>query len=181
MTMPRISASNSVAQMGLLARVQFGHAEPVTPIERQLLEAMPHRHTHRDQFADGPLPVGLMPALQHDPLAEGATVAIIEHPGFEQLTDIVGAVSRRQDLDPLARADVRSWSRTRDSAARELVHPAIRGSRHPRPGPGPSGVGRRAAGDAAAWRLAHRPCDTTPPAQRPDHAAAKPGWNEPAG
>jgi hypothetical protein len=109
------------AQMGLLARVQFGHAEPVTPIERQLLEAMPHRHTHRDQFADGPLPVGLMPALQHDALAEGATLAIIEHPGFEQLTDIVGGVSRRQNLDPLARADVRRWSRTRDSAARDGI------------------------------------------------------------
>ena len=39
-----------------------------------MLEAIPHRHTHRGPFAAGPLPEGLLAGLQHDALAEGATL-----------------------------------------------------------------------------------------------------------
>jgi hypothetical protein len=45
-------------------------------LERQMLAAVPHRHTHRGPFATGPLPAGL-PGLQHDALAEGAELALI--------------------------------------------------------------------------------------------------------
>ena len=80
-----------------------------------MLEALPHRHTHRGPFMPGALPDGLLVGLQHDALAEGATLAVIS-PGaaYQKLVDIVGATSRRQSLDPAAQADVRRWSR--DSA-----------------------------------------------------------------
>ena len=65
-------------KLRLLARVRIGGAAPMTPLERQMLEALPHRHTHRGAFAPGPLPAGLLSRLQHDALAEGATLALID-------------------------------------------------------------------------------------------------------
>ena len=37
------------ARLRLLARVRLGDPAPVTPAERKMLEAVPHRHTHRDR------------------------------------------------------------------------------------------------------------------------------------
>jgi hypothetical protein len=87
-----------------------------------MLEALPHRHTHRGPFAPGPLPAGLLAGLQHDALAEGATLALVG-PGiaYQQLADIVSAAGRRQDLDPVARAEVRRWSRDEADSARDGI------------------------------------------------------------
>src|SRR6266849_1955430 len=47
---------------------------------------------------------GLLAGLQHDTLAEGATLALVDPAlAYQKLADIVGAAGRRQDLDPLAR------------------------------------------------------------------------------
>src|SRR5215831_4132005 len=87
------------ARLRLLARVRLGAAEPMTGRERELLNALPD---------------GLLAALQHDALAEGATLMLVDRDlAYQRLTDIVGAAGRRQNLDPLAQADVRRWSRTR--------------------------------------------------------------------
>jgi hypothetical protein len=48
-------------QLRLLARVRLGATVPMTASERQLLEAVPHRHTHRGPFDPEPLPAGLLP------------------------------------------------------------------------------------------------------------------------
>src|SRR5262249_13706891 len=40
---------------------------------------------------------------------------------YQQLADIVGAAGRRQDLDPLARAEVRRWSRGAADPARDGI------------------------------------------------------------
>jgi len=68
-------------QLRLLARVGLGTAAPMTAKERQMLEALPHRHTHRGPFDPGPLPAGLLAGLQHDAFAEGATLAPVD-PGI---------------------------------------------------------------------------------------------------
>jgi nitroreductase len=110
------------AQLRLLARVTLGAAEPMTPAERALLEALPHRHTHRGPFDPGPLPDGLIARLQHDALAEGATLAVIR-PGlaFQRLADIVETAARRLDLEPIERAEVSRWSRAAGSSSRDGV------------------------------------------------------------
>ena len=110
------------ARLRLVARVRLGAQAAVTGAERTMLEAIPHRHTHRGSFADEPLPEGLLPRLQHDALAEGATLVLVKRASsYEQLVDIVNAVGRRQDLDSVARAEVRRWSRAVGSAARDGV------------------------------------------------------------
>lgn len=120
--LPEVELLPDPDRLRLLARVRLGAEMPMTSSERELLEAVPHRHTHRGPFAPGPLPAGLLAGLQHDALAEGATLALVA-PGntYQQLADIVCAVGRRQDLDPAARAEVRRWSRAAGSLARDGV------------------------------------------------------------
>jgi hypothetical protein len=109
-------------RLRLLARVRLRAGGPLTGTERRMLEAVPHRHTHRGPFADEPLPDGLLAALQHDARTEGATLALVE-PGitYQQLADVVSAAGRRQDLDPVARAEIRRWSRALGSTRRDGV------------------------------------------------------------
>jgi len=109
-------------RLRLLARVRIGAAAPVSSAERRLLEAVPHRHTHRGPFEPGPLPDGLLPGLQHDALAEGAELVLIEGElAYRRLADIVAATNQRLNLDPRARADSRQWTRDADSEARDGV------------------------------------------------------------
>jgi len=110
----------------LMARVTAGAAAPVTGGERQMLEAVPHRHTHRGPFEPGPLPAGLLAGLQHDALVEGAELALVDGGlAYQRLADIVAVAARRLDLDPQARADTRRWTRdAADSQARDGV-PAV--------------------------------------------------------
>ena len=109
-------------RLRLLARVKLGAAKPMTGAEREMLKALPHRHTHRGRFAAGPLPAGLLAGLQHDALAERATLVLVE-PGlaYERLACIARAVQRRLTLEPLAEADTRRWSRDPASGARDGV------------------------------------------------------------
>ena len=120
--LPIVELLPDPARLRLLARVRLGAAEPMTGRERQMLEALPHRHTHRGPFAPGALPPGLVAGLQHDAVAEGATLALVDQAlAYQQLVDIVGAAGRRQDLDPLAQAEVRRWSRDAADPARDGV------------------------------------------------------------
>jgi hypothetical protein len=87
-----------------------------------MLEVLPRRHTHRGPFSPGALPAGLLAGLQHGALADGARLALLDRAhAYEQLADIAAAVTRRQDLDPQARADIRDWTRGPASAARDGV------------------------------------------------------------
>src|SRR6516162_4473765 len=108
--LPVVELLPDPARLRLLARVRLGAAAAMTAREHQMLEAIPHRHTHRGPFDPGPLPAGLFAGLQHDAVAEGATLAPVD-PGiaYRQLADIVGAAGRRQDLDLIARTEMRRW------------------------------------------------------------------------
>jgi nitroreductase len=110
------------ASLRLLARVAIGGAMPVNPLERQMLGAVPRRHTHRGAFAAGPLPTGLLAGLQNDALAEGAELALVgDGLPFDRLARIVAEAARRGDTDPSAQAEVRKWTRVPSSPARDGV------------------------------------------------------------
>jgi hypothetical protein len=129
-------------RLRLLARVTLGAAKPMTGTERQMLKALSHRHTHRGPFGPGPLPAGLLAGLQHDALAERATLVLVE-PGLAcaRLASIARAVHRRLTLEPLAEADTRRWSRGPASQARDGV-PAFAFPATVRPAAAAPGSGR---------------------------------------
>jgi Nitroreductase family len=106
----------------LLARVRLGVEAPMTEEEGGMLQALPHRHTHRGPFGARPLPNGLLAGLQRDAFAEGATLMLVESAlAYRRLADIVAAASCKLDLDPAASAEVRQWVRPENSSARDGV------------------------------------------------------------
>jgi nitroreductase len=120
--LPVVELLPDPAQLRLLARVRLGAAAPMTERERQMLDALPHRHTHRGPFAPGPLPAGLVPGLQHDALAEGAELVLIDQAiAYQKLAGVADAVNRRREPDPAARAEMRRWSRDLGDPAHDGV------------------------------------------------------------
>lgn len=120
--LPVVELLPDPARLRLLARVNLGRRAPVSALERQLLTALPHRHTHRGAFEPGPLPAGLVAGLQHDALAEGAALVLVERAlAYRKLADVVAATSGRQDREPAARAEVRRWSRMPSDLAQDGV------------------------------------------------------------
>jgi len=120
--LPEVRLLPDPARPRLMARVGVGASAPMTGEERRMLDAVPHRHTHRGPFEPGPLPDGLLAGLQHDALAEGATLALVEGDmAYQQLADLVAAAAGKLDLDPRARDETRRWTRTADSPARDGV------------------------------------------------------------
>ena len=110
------------ARLRLMARVSTGAATPMNSLERRMLDAVPHRHTHRGPFAPGPLPHGLLAGLQHDALAEGATLTLVTGGlAYGRLEQIAAAAARRQGADPRTRAEIRRWTRIAADTARDGI------------------------------------------------------------
>lgn len=106
----------------LLARVRLGAPAELTELERQMIDALPRRHTHRGPFSPGQLPPGLLIGLQHDAVNENATLALIKAgTPYEQLAAIVGQATRTLNYDTRLRADVRTWVRAPGSTARDGI------------------------------------------------------------
>ena len=120
--LPAVSLFPEPSRTGLLARVTLGPKAPVTAMERRMLAALPHRHTHRGAFDPGEVPAGLLAGLQHDALAEGATLALIDSPGkYAKLAALAAEATRMQTLNPAAREEILRWSRAPGSPARDGV------------------------------------------------------------
>jgi hypothetical protein len=120
--MPVVELLPDRSRPTLLALVGLGEPRPMDRSERQMLDALPHRHTHRGPFSLEPLPGGLLADLQHDAAAEGAALAVIDRGrGYETLADIMADARPRLDLDPSARADMHDWTRAPGSDARDGV------------------------------------------------------------
>jgi nitroreductase len=120
------------AQPGLLARVwPCGH-EPASWQERELIAAIPHRHTHRGPFAPGRVSARLLAAMCRDAAAEGASLVLLDRPG--QVRDLVGltaAAGQAQQASPQIQAELQMWARPAGSAARD----GIAGHAHAAPDP----------------------------------------------
>lgn len=119
---PAVTLFSERSTPWLLARVALGPVAPATEAERRMLAALPHRHTHRGAFDHGAIPAGLLPGLQHDALAEGATLAVVEKPGdYGKLADLAAEAAMMQVHSAGARAEIRRWSRRPGSPARDGV------------------------------------------------------------
>ncbi len=105
----------------LLARVRLGRQAPLSHEEWEMLAAVPHRHTHRGPFSPEPIPAGLLPRLQHDAIAEGATLVLVDERSRARLRGLVEAAARWQQRNPMVRDELRNWTRGRGSDARDGV------------------------------------------------------------
>jgi nitroreductase len=113
--LPVVDLLPDPAQLRLLARVRAGTDARVTglnELERRMLAAVPHRHTHRGPFLAEPLPPGLLAGLQNDALTEGATLVLVGDGLPADRLARLAAAARRADLDPGERAEIRRWTRS---------------------------------------------------------------------
>ncbi len=107
-----------------------------------MLAAVPHRHTHRGPFSPEPLPAGLLPRLQHDAIAEGATLVLVDERSRARLRDVVEAAARWQQRNPMIRDELRNWTRGRDSDSRDGVPAHAYIAQAGRGNPRPAGTAR---------------------------------------
>jgi hypothetical protein len=105
----------------LLARVRLGRQAPLSHEEWGMLAAVPHRHTHRGPFSPEPIPAGLLPRLQHDAIAEGATLVLVDERSLSRLRGLVEAAARWQQRNPMVRKELRDWTRAPGSDTRDGV------------------------------------------------------------
>jgi hypothetical protein len=119
--LPVVELLPEPTRLRLLARVRPTRAAVMTAAERAMLEAVPHRHTHRGPFESGPLPGHLLAGLQHDAMAEGATLALADQHAQARLAAVASPASRARDRDQANRAEVRRWTRETNDPARDGV------------------------------------------------------------
>jgi len=86
--------------------------------------AVPHRHTHRGPFSPEPLPAGLLPRVQHDAIAEGASLVLVDQRSQGRLRDLVEAAARWQERNPVIGDELREWTGARGSDTRDGVPPS---------------------------------------------------------
>ena len=144
--LPGVEILPDPARPGLLARVWSCGREPVSRGERELIAAIPHRHTHRGPFAPGRVSARLLAAMCGDAAAEGASLVLLDQPGqVHDLAGLTAAAGQAQRASPQIQAELRSWARPAGSAARDGVpghaqavldpapRPGAPPARHPRP------------------------------------------------
>ena len=114
--LPVVDLLPDPSQLRLLARVRVAtgaRAIALNELERRMLAAVPHRHTHRGPFLAEPLPPGLLAGLQNDALTEGATLVLVgDGLPADRLARLAAAATRQANLDPGERAGIRRWTRS---------------------------------------------------------------------
>lgn len=119
---PVVTPFPDPARLRLLARIALVAGMPMTTLERDMLNGVPHRHTHRGAFRPGPLPPRLVAGMQHDALTERATLALVRRPiDYERLASLLAATGPRQDVDPAAMADIMRWAGAAPGSARDGI------------------------------------------------------------
>ena len=115
----------------LVARVGAAAGLPPTGNERRLLAAVYRRHTHRGPFGTRQIPDELLGELQADSVAEGAMLIVLDDPVAScHLAQLTAAAASARSRDGAYLAELRMWTRPRDSDARDGV-PATAHPSHP--------------------------------------------------
>lgn len=115
------------ARPWLAARLEPVGFAALTPQERELLAAVPHRHTHRGPFSPGELPLRLLLALGVDVAAEGARLVGIEDAAqLAALRDLIRAAAADQRSSARVRAELRRWVLPDDSVRKDGVPASAR-------------------------------------------------------
>jgi nitroreductase len=122
--LPVVNLLPDPSQLRLLARVRVAtgaRAVPLNELERRMLAAVPHRHTHRGPFLPTPLQSGLLAGLQNDAVTEGATLALVGEGLPADRLARLAAAARRASLDEGEDAEIRRWTRSAEHPARDGV------------------------------------------------------------
>ncbi len=129
---PTVTLLPDPARPGFIATIRNGGRKPATPEQRELLRAVPRRHTNRHPFTDSPLIPADLHTLRRAALDEGAWLHVVRQPDQrDQLRDLVAQAHRQQMDNPDFRAELDRWTGS-DPGRRDGV-PAAAGGPLPSP------------------------------------------------
>jgi len=95
----------------LLASIRFGGRRPPTPVQQQLLAAIPRRRTNRQPFTDDPLTPAERTALHKAALDEGAWLHLVDNPRERSaLARLIAEAHTLQRADPAYQAEAAQWT-----------------------------------------------------------------------
>jgi hypothetical protein len=95
----------------LLAAVRLRRGRPASQAERDLYDAVWRRHSSRRPFSGAPLPDEVLTAVREAAHAEGARLCFAHGRVSERLLRLTAEAERRNEADPLRRAESRTWVR----------------------------------------------------------------------
>jgi hypothetical protein len=155
--LPEVDMLPDPAQPGLLARVRPGGHAAASLAERELIAAIPHRHTHRGQFVPGRVSARLLDAMRGDAAAEGARLVLLDQPcHVHDLARLTAIAGQAQQADPQIQAELRRWGRPADSTARDGVPARAQAAPDTADGPGVLQAQYRRPDEPAHERLLQR-------------------------
>jgi hypothetical protein len=110
---PTVTLQPEPARPGLVATIRNGGRKPATPEQRDLLRAVPLRHTNRHPFTDTPLTSAELHRLRRAALDEGAWLHPVQDlDQRDRLMGLVVQAHRVQMDDPAFRTELRRWTGT---------------------------------------------------------------------
>ncbi len=119
---PLVVSLPDPAHPELLARVTVAGVHVPDPADTALVNAIPHRHTHRGPFEPGGLHRDSLVVLQEAARLEGATLHLVEHPGVRaSLATVLAHADGAQRDDPRYAREIESWTPPPDVHRRDGV------------------------------------------------------------
>ena len=110
----------------LLATLSLGPAEPATPLDHALVEAMPRRYTDRQAYSDEPLPATLLAEMRVAAETAEAWLKVVQHSDERiALAAILADAEAAEAADPAYAEELARWTHER-AEAEGLSESAVR-------------------------------------------------------
>jgi nitroreductase len=107
---PLVSLLPDRTRPEVLAVVRAGGRVRATPVQRDLLAAVPRRRTHRRAFDGGVVESGARHDLVRAALEEGAWLEVVDDERRAVLGDLARAAHRHQQADAAFQAELAAWT-----------------------------------------------------------------------
>lgn len=117
----------------LLARVTEEAGQPATPADRDLFQAIAHRHSNRYPFLDTPIPLEHRARLSTAAHQEGAWLDFLLSPlAIDTIRELVRTADRRLNHNPQYQTEITRWTRPDSRSSTDGV-PTTAGGPAPHP------------------------------------------------
>ena len=120
--LPDVRVFPQGAYFSHLARVRIGEPAEPTVDERELIDAVPRRHTQRLPLDAGVVPESLVVALEEAARREGARLTFVTTRRHERaVAELIERAEATERGDPRREAELREWVRPRGATARDGI------------------------------------------------------------
>ncbi|HVX70631.1 MAG TPA: hypothetical protein VHA79_13180 [Mycobacteriales bacterium] len=96
----------------LVAKLISGAAEPLTPAEQRLIDAVPRRYTDRGPYTDEAVPNAMFQTMRETAGERNCWLRVVDRPEHRQaLIQLLETAERIESDDPVYRTEIQRWQR----------------------------------------------------------------------